>query len=78
MTDKFESYTPFKKCRHLTLQILDMIVLGASVGCVHCDETFFLAEDVVSNEFYPFRHNSHQGPDHDIVLLVHQKLIDKK
>ena len=75
-TPEHTIFTPFKSCRHGTLQIMEAHALGVTAGCVYCNETFFLDAEVVDEKFYYFKHNSHKGQDHDIDLLIHYKIIE--
>ncbi len=67
--------TAFNPCSHGTLRILEINALGATVSCIHCSETFDLPENTVQ-KYYPFTHFSPQGPENDIQLLIHLRLIE--
>lgn len=75
--DQIPTFTPFRTCGHGTLQIMEIHALGCTVGCVHCDETFFLDAEVVDEKFYHFTHHSPKGQMNDMELLIHYKLIEK-
>jgi hypothetical protein len=75
--DQSPKFTPFNPCRHGTLQIMEIHALGLTVGCVHCNETFFLDAEVVEDKYYHFKHNSAKGQMNDIELLIHYKIIEK-
>jgi hypothetical protein len=76
-TPEHTIFTPFKSCKHRTLQIMSTNALGCTVGCVYCDETFHLDASVVDEKFYHFTHNSPRGVEHDMELLIHYKVIEK-
>lgn len=69
--------TAFNPCGHGTLQILSLNALGVTVGCVHCNETFDLPADVMEEKYYHFVHHSGRGPEHDMELLIHHKIIER-
>jgi hypothetical protein len=75
--DQPPTFTPFSPCRHGTLQVMETHALGITVGCVHCNETFFLDPEVVEEKYYHFIHHSHKGPADDIELLIHYKIIER-
>ncbi len=51
---------------------MSLNALGATVGCVNCNETFDLAADMMEEKYYHFRHFSPKGEKHDIQLLVRE------
>lgn len=76
-TPEHTTFTPFRSCNHGTLQIMSVHALGVTAGCVHCNETFDIPAAVVDEKYYHFTHNSPQGVDHDMELLIHYKIIEK-
>ncbi|KKM07196.1 hypothetical protein LCGC14_1736300, partial [marine sediment metagenome] len=59
-------------CSHGILRIMCLNALGATVGCLKCNETFDLPADVMEERYYLFRHFSPKGEMHDIQLLVRE------
>lgn len=52
-------------------------MLGVTVGCVMCDETFDIPAATVDEKYYHFVHHSPQGPVHDIELIIHERIIER-
>ena len=74
--DELTTFTPFSTCEHGILRIMEAHVLGVTVGCANCNETFDLEAEAVEENYYHFKHHSHKGADNDMEILVHYKIIE--
>lgn len=63
-----------RRCSHPVRQIMEFHSLGATVGCVLCDATFDM-EDEIINEWVDFTHTSTRGKMYDLYLLVDPRQV---
>ncbi len=65
------------RCKHRTLHIKGFNALGVTVECLECDEAFDVPDAAVNEKYYLFVHVSPQGPQGDLSMLIHQKVIER-
>lgn len=63
-----------RRCSHPVRQIMEFNPLGAVVGCVLCDATFDMDEELMQ-EWVDFTHTSPNGKAHDLHILVNPKQV---
>lgn len=64
-------------CRHRYLRIEEFNALGVVAFCLICRDTFDQDDYGMEHNYYPFTYTSPDGPDEDIHLLIHRRVIDE-